>query len=155
MNRLQSDLGNDSIRKLAAQLLDSLKIDFSCHKSETYDENKICEFEPFIHKWSVRVALSMVVIFITSILVSGAVIGEGGLFVPIMILLLEFPTNHAIPSSNSMIFGGSVAGTLFNVGKKHHFYSRLLVNYNVAAIIEPTSWIGTIVGAIFNEILPS
>jgi uncharacterized membrane protein YfcA len=128
---------------------------FFCHESETYDGNKICEFEPFIHKWGVRLALSMVVVFITGILVSGAGIGGGGLFVPIMILLLEFPTNHAIPSSKAMIFGGSVAGTLFNIRKKHHFYSRPLINYNVAAIIEPTSWLGTIVGVIFNEILPS
>jgi uncharacterized membrane protein YfcA len=126
---------------------------FYCGKVEAYDGN-ICKFEPFLHKWSIRLILSMCVIFIAGVLVSGAGIGGGGLFVPILILLMEFPTNRAIPSSKALIFGGSVAVTLFNLRKKHNFYARPLINYNVAAIIEPTAWLGTIVGVIFNEILP-
>jgi uncharacterized membrane protein YfcA len=69
-------------------------------------------------------------------------------------LLLDFPVNYAVPASKALIFGGSLAVTIFNIPKKHPFYNRPLINYNVAAIIEPTSWLDTVVGVIFNEVLP-
>ena len=96
----------------------------------------------------------MICVFIAGIFVSGAGIGGGGLFVPIMMLIVDFPSSYAIPTSKAIIFGGSLAVTLFNLNKRHPYYERPLINYNVAAMIEPISWLGTILGVIINNTIP-
>jgi uncharacterized membrane protein YfcA len=102
----------------------------SSAKRQNNDDN-ICSFEPFTHKWSVGFGFSMLAVFVAGI--------GGRLFVSIMILLFDFPSNHAIPSSKALIFGGSLAVIIFNLPKKHNFYQRPFITYNVAAMIEPTS----------------
>ena len=96
----------------------------------------------------------MICVFIAGIFVSGAGIGGGGLFVPIMMLLVDFPTSYAIPTSKAIIFGGSLAVTLFNLNKRHPYYERPLINYNVASMIEPISWLGTVLGVLINNVIP-
>ena len=96
----------------------------------------------------------MVVVFIAGIFVSGVGIGGGALFVPIMMLINSYPADYCVSSSNPIIFGGSLAVCLFNLRLKHPDYDRPLINYNVAAIIEPLSWLGTIVGVIMNGVCP-
>lgn len=126
---------------------------FFCRESPRLGSN-ICNYEPLTHDWDLRLILGMICVFIAGIFVSGAGIGGGGLFVPIMMLLVKFPTSYAIPTSKAIIFGGSLAVTLFNLNKRHPYYERPLINYNVAAMIEPISWLGTVIGVIFNSIIP-
>lgn len=115
---------------------------------------KLCQFEPLIHKWNIRTIIGMIVVFIAGIFVSGVGIGGGALFVPIMMLINSYPADYCVSSSNPIIFGGSLAVCLFNLRLKHPEYNRPLINYNVAAIIEPLSWLGTIVGVIMNGVCP-
>lgn len=126
---------------------------FYCRYSKKQVAN-ICNYEPLTHKWDTRLALGMLCVFIAGVFVSGAGIGGGGLYVPIMTLLVKFPTSYAIPTSKAIIFGGFLAVTLFNLNKRHPFYDRPLINYNVASMIEPVSWLGTIIGVIINTIIP-
>ncbi|EAX96765.1 hypothetical protein TVAG_288660 [Trichomonas vaginalis G3] len=126
---------------------------FYCRESKRLGSN-ICNYEPLTHKWDTRLIIGIICVFIAGIFVSGAGIGGGGLFVPIMMLLVNFPTSYAIPTSKAIIFGGSLAVTLFNLNKRHPYYERPLINYNVAAMIEPISWLGTVIGVIFNSIIP-
>jgi len=116
--------------------------------------NKLCSYEPLTHKWDTRLIIGMICIFFAGVLVSGAGIGGGGMFVPVMMLIVDFPTSYAIPTSKALIFGGSLAVTLFNLRKVHPYYERPLINYNVAAIIEPISWLGTTLGVIINQVIP-
>lgn len=53
------------------------------------------------------------------ILASGGGIGGGGMLVPIYILVLGFLPKHAIPLSNISVFGGAIANTWINVGRRH------------------------------------
>jgi hypothetical protein len=53
------------------------------------------------------------------ILAAGGGIGGGGMLVPIYILVLGFLPKHAIPLSNVTVFGGAIANTWFNVGRRH------------------------------------
>ena len=114
----------------------------------------ICRHEPLIHPWGWRLIVCMVLIFFVGIMVSGVGIGGGALFVPVMQIVGAFPAEYAISSSNPLIFGGSLAVTIFNFRRKHPDYNRPLINYNVAAIIEPISWLGTIIGVIMNGVFP-
>lgn len=127
---------------------------FYCRYNKKYKEN-VCNYEPLVHKWDKMLIVGMICVFIAGIFVSGAGIGGGGLFVPILMLIVKFPAEYCIPTSKALIFGGSVAVTLFNLRKKHPFYDRPLINYNVACMIEPISWLGTILGVIFNSVIPA
>lgn len=119
------------------------------------EHTTLCNFEPLIHKWNTRTIIGMVLVFISGIFVSGVGIGGAALFVPIMILVNSYPAEYSISSSNPIIIGGSLAVCIFNIRLKHHEYDRPLINYNVAAIIEPISWLGTIVGVIMNGSSPN
>ena len=131
---------------------------YFCRKSSKKGDDgsvvHICRYEPLIHKWEWRLIVCMVVMFFVGVLVSGVGIGGGALFVPAMQLVGGFPAEYAIASSNPVIFGGSLAVTIFNFKRKHPDFDRPLINYNVAAIIEPISWLGTIVGVIMNGVSP-
>jgi uncharacterized membrane protein YfcA len=81
---------------------------------------------------------------IVGILVSGAGIGGAVLFIPIMIPVLDFPPEYATSSANPIIFGGSLAVTV----------NHPIINYNAVAIVEPVSWLGTIIGVIINGVIP-
>lgn len=126
---------------------------FYCKKSSDGETN-ICSYEPLNHKWDLKLTVGMISVFIAGIFVSGAGIGGGGLFVPIMMLIVQFPSSYAIPTSKAIIFGGSLSVTIFNLKKRHPYYDRPLINYNVASMIEPISWLGTIIGVIFNSVFP-
>jgi uncharacterized membrane protein YfcA len=52
------------------------------------------------------------------------------------------------------MFGGTLAVSLANFQLRHHLYDRPLINYNVAAIIEPVSWLGSILGVMINRVIP-
>ena len=126
---------------------------FYCRYSNKQQAN-ICNYEPLTHKWDTRLVLGMICVFFAGIFVSGAGIGGGGLYIPIMMLIVDFPTSYAIPTSKAIIFGGSLAVTLFNINKRHPYYERPLINYNVASMIEPISWLGTVIGVIINSVIP-
>ena len=126
---------------------------FYCRENSQQKMN-LCRYEPLLHKWDARLIGGIITVFFAGIFVSGAGIGGGGLYVPILMLLIDFPSSYSIQSSKALIWGGSVAVTLFNLNKKHPFYDRPLINFNVAAIIEPISWLGTILGVIFNAVIP-
>ena len=126
---------------------------YFCRQSAK-DNVMICRHEPLIHPWNWRLGLCMVLIFFVGVMVSGVGIGGGALFVPVMQIVCGFPAEYAISSSNPLIFGGSLAVTVFNFRRKHPDYDRPLINYNVAGIIEPISWLGTIIGVIMNGVFP-
>lgn len=138
------------------------KTDSQCNKYDPYffckinkkNSKNICNFEPMLHKWKTKLIIGIIIIFIAGIFVSGAGIGGGGLFVPILMLIIRFPAEHCVPTSKSLIFGGSLAATLFNIRKTHPYYDRPLINYNISCLFEPISWLGTIIGVIFNSIFP-
>lgn len=108
-----------------------------------------------MHKWNTRTIIGMILVFISGIFVSGVGIGGAALFVPIMILVNSYSAEYSVSSSNPIIIGGSLAVCIFNIRLKHPDYDRPLINYNVAAIIEPISWLGTIIGVIMNGASPS
>lgn len=85
------------------------------------DDVMICRHEPLTHTWNWRLGVGMAVIFLAGIIVSGVGIGGGGLFVPIMMLIIKFPAEYSISSSNPLIFGGSLAVTIFNLKRRHAF----------------------------------
>jgi uncharacterized membrane protein YfcA len=88
------------------------------------------------------------------IIAAGGGIGGGGILVPIYILVWNFSPKFAVPLSNITVFGGAVANTIINVGKRHPKADRPLIDWNLVLIMEPLAIAGALIGAFINKLLP-
>jgi uncharacterized membrane protein YfcA len=73
-----------------------------------------------------------------------------------LILVAEFTTAEAIPLSNCIILGASIANyfQLFRFRHPNKSVSRPLISYELAILIQPFALVGTIVGVILNGLSP-
>lgn len=82
-------------------------------------------------------------------------IGGGGLFVPILTLVLDFESRTAAALSAFMILGGSFANVLFCVPQKHPTIAhKPLIDYDFALLLQPNILLGVSLGVIFNVTFP-
>ncbi|OHT00026.1 hypothetical protein TRFO_33410 [Tritrichomonas foetus] len=132
----------------------SYEKDFYCRFSNQFNGN-ICVYEPILHQFTTYKIIGACLICLFGIVISLSGIDGGCLYIPVFISIIRIPMNYVSPISSSVIFGGTFSIFLHDVCKHHSFYQRPLINYNVAAIFEPLSWIGVIFGVILNSILPN
>lgn len=100
--------------------------------------------------------LSFTIFFVASAISAGGGVGGGGIFVPILILIAKFSPMEAVPLSNIIVAGASVANFIQNFYKRHPNHpSRPLIDYPVALLIEPQTLGGTVVGVYLHQIFPS
>eukprot|EP01128_Nolandella_sp_AFSM9_P006016 TRINITY_DN3023_c0_g1_i1.p1 TRINITY_DN3023_c0_g1~~TRINITY_DN3023_c0_g1_i1.p1 ORF type:complete len:241 (-),score=60.07 TRINITY_DN3023_c0_g1_i1:76-735(-) len=85
---------------------------------------------------------------------AGGGIGGGGVFIPVLILVGGFSPKHAIPLSNLLIGGASIANYIQMGPKRHPLVDRPLIDYNIALIMQPIALAGTILGVLFNQLFP-
>ncbi|ELR21463.1 uncharacterized protein ACA1_184090 [Acanthamoeba castellanii str. Neff] len=87
---------------------------------------------------------------------SGAVgIGGGGIYVPVLILIVGYTAKEAIPLSKVTVAGVAISSFLVNVLRRHPRAPwRALVDYDVAMVMTPTTLLGTTVGVLVYVILP-
>ncbi|RQM19588.1 hypothetical protein B5M09_001947, partial [Aphanomyces astaci] len=85
--------------------------------------------------------------FLSAALGSGCGVGGGGLLVPLYILVVGLSPKHAIPLSKATIFEF----------KQLHLVrpKRPLIDYALAAMMEPPTLVGSIFGVMFNRLFPS
>ena len=81
-------------------------------------------------------------------------IGGGGILVPILILVFNFPPKYAIPLSNFTIFGASISNVYLNMPKRHPNADRPLVDWDLIVMMEPLTMFGAILGSYIGKILP-
>jgi len=98
---------------------------------------------------------AMCLILIGAMIAAGGGLGGGGVFVPIYILILNYPPKFAAALSQATIFGGSIVNLIMNL-KKHHpiRYHRPLTDFSTLLIFEPMLLVGTILGVLFNVMFP-
>ena len=91
------------------------------------------------------------------ILVSGfsssAGIGGGRLLIAILIFFFNVLPKSATLIVFSCMFGAS-AGNMINQMRRAH-NNKAVINYNHASIVIPLMFIGTLIGIIFNKLLPN
>eukprot|EP01130_Rhizamoeba_saxonica_P010312 TRINITY_DN4220_c0_g1_i3.p1 TRINITY_DN4220_c0_g1~~TRINITY_DN4220_c0_g1_i3.p1 ORF type:complete len:420 (-),score=54.50 TRINITY_DN4220_c0_g1_i3:554-1813(-) len=98
--------------------------------------------------------LLILVLFIGGSIAAGGGIGGGGVFVPVLILVGRFSPKDAVPLSNCLIGGASIANYLQMGRYKHPTANRPLIYYNLAMLMQPLALGGTVIGVILNEIFP-
>lgn len=82
-------------------------------------------------------------------------IGGGGLFVPILTLVLDFESRTAAALSAFMILGGSFASVIFCIPQRHPTIDhKPLIDYDTALLLQPNILLGVSLGVIFNVMFP-
>ena len=89
-------------------------------------------------------------IFILSGLFNATGIGGGSLFVAFLISALNYLTKDAIGISYSILFGGSLAKSIFSIRLKDKITKKHLINYDVTIILIPAMLVGSILGYYLN-----
>ena len=79
----------------------------------------------------------------------------GGIYVSILIFILNFYYYEAVPISKLMTFSGALISFMLNFKLRHPSRGTNSIDYNIAIIILPFMLYGTLIGIIFNKILLS
>jgi len=87
-------------------------------------------------------------------LAMSAGIGGGGLFVPLIMVLLEKDAKQATSMSQCLIAGGAIAGLIYNSNQRHPSKNRPLISLSVVTFLAPLQMGGALVGNILNQMLP-
>src|SRR5690242_2412199 len=65
-------------------------------------------------------------------------IGGGGIFVPVLVLIVGMTTKQAVPISQATIFGGSIANMAYVLRRSHPIRKDMpLVDFSVVAMFTP------------------
>jgi hypothetical protein len=81
-------------------------------------------------------------------------VGGGGLFVPLYAFVLGTGAKGAVPLSTSTIVGGALGKYLISCKERHPIADKPLINYDLAAFMQPMILLGTIFGVLLNILLP-
>jgi len=87
-------------------------------------------------------------------LAMSAGIGGGGLFVPLLILILNKNVAIATSMSQCLIAGAAVAGLLYNLGERHPKRDRPLIDVSLVLFLAPLQMAGALCGNVLNRMLP-
>eukprot|EP01112_Ceratiomyxa_fruticulosa_P018429 TRINITY_DN5880_c0_g1_i1.p1 TRINITY_DN5880_c0_g1~~TRINITY_DN5880_c0_g1_i1.p1 ORF type:complete len:511 (-),score=57.15 TRINITY_DN5880_c0_g1_i1:88-1620(-) len=109
----------------------------------------------FNAKFTLYDGLSFSIFFVAAAISAGGGVGGGGIFVPVLILVARFTTKEAIPLSNTLVAGASVANLIQNFGKKRpRNPTKTLIDFSTALLIEPLTLLGTTIGVFLHQIFP-
>jgi len=115
----------------------------------------ICEHKDLFDSFNVFDGICIFLTYIVGSFVALSGTGGGGIFVILVLTLLEFPSSVAARIGKAVIFGSAIANFLAYVTLKHPIKNVPLINYNIAVIMEPYIIAGTIFGVILNIIFPN
>ncbi|XP_037471476.1 sulfite exporter TauE/SafE family protein 3-like, partial [Triticum dicoccoides] len=101
-----------------------------------------------------RTALGSVIGFFAAALGSIGGLGGGGIFMPMLTLIVGFDTKSATPMSKCMITGAAVSTVYCNLKLKHPTFNMPMIDYDLALLIQPMLMMGVSIGVICNVIFP-
>jgi len=98
----------------------------------------------------------MVLVFLIAALALASGIGGGGIYVPLLNLLLRFRPHVAVGLSQALICGGALGALMVNARERHPLEPRRpLIDYGLAAFLAPAEMAGAQLGILLNQALPS
>lgn len=99
------------------------------------------------------VGIFLAVVFIA--VAAGSGLGGGGVLVPLYITMLDVNAMHAVALSNVTILGSSIMNVIINSRREHPaVHTRRMIDWEVVLVMEPSSILGTVLGAIMNKTFP-
>ncbi|TKY58280.1 integral to membrane [Spatholobus suberectus] len=79
-------------------------------------------------------------------------VGGGGIFVPMLILIIGFDPKSAIAISKCMVTGAAISSVFFCLKQKHPTLDQPVIDYNLMLLIQPALLLGISIGVILSVI---
>ncbi|KAL3825810.1 hypothetical protein ACJIZ3_021839 [Penstemon smallii] len=105
-------------------------------------------------KFSWRVVLATVIGFLGSACGTVGGVGGGGIFVPMLTLLVGFDTKSAAAISKCMIMGASASSVWYNLRVQHPCREVPIIDYDLALLFQPMLMLGITFGVSLSVVFP-
>ncbi|KAG2722926.1 hypothetical protein I3843_02G127200 [Carya illinoinensis] len=79
-------------------------------------------------------------------------VGGGGIFVPMLTLIIGFDQKSSTAISKCMIMGGAAATVFYNLKQRHPTLDLPVIDYDLALLFQPMLVLGISIGVAFNVI---
>ncbi|CAA7042080.1 unnamed protein product [Microthlaspi erraticum] len=105
-------------------------------------------------KFSWKLVLATLIGFLGSACGTVGGVGGGGIFVPMLTLILGFDTKSAAAISKCMIMGASASSVWYNVRVRHPTKEVPILDYDLALLFQPMLLLGITVGVSLSVVFP-
>ncbi|CAI9757601.1 unnamed protein product [Fraxinus pennsylvanica] len=99
-----------------------------------------------------RIVVGSVIGFFGAALGSVGGVGGGGIFVPMLTLIVGFDPKSSTAISKCMITGAAGAAVYYNIKLRHPTLDLPIIDYDLALLFQPMLVLGISVGVMFNVI---
>ncbi|CAL9116979.1 sulfite exporter TauE/SafE family protein 3 [Musa acuminata AAA Group] len=99
-----------------------------------------------------RVVLGSAIAFVGSALGSIGGVGGGGIFVPMLVLIIGFDLKTSAAISKCMIMGAAGSAVYYNLRFRHPTLDLPIMDYDLALLFQPMLMLGISIGVAFNVI---
>ncbi|KAI3454061.1 hypothetical protein Pfo_010724 [Paulownia fortunei] len=103
-------------------------------------------------KFSWQIIFGSIVGFFGAAFGSVGGVGGGGIFVPMLTLIIGFDPKSATAISKCMIMGAAVSTVYFNLKLRHPSLDMPIIDYDLAVLIQPMLMLGISIGVTFNVV---
>ncbi|XP_055812195.1 sulfite exporter TauE/SafE family protein 4 [Solanum dulcamara] len=105
-------------------------------------------------EFSWKIVLATVIGFLGSACGTVGGVGGGGIFVPMLTLLLGFDTKSAAAISKCMIMGASASSVWYNLRVPHPCREVPILDYDLALLFQPMLMLGITLGVSLSVVFP-
>ncbi|KAF9620342.1 hypothetical protein IFM89_011077, partial [Coptis chinensis] len=81
-------------------------------------------------------------------------VGGGGIFVPMLTLIIGFDPKSSTAISKCMIMGAAGSTVYYNLRLRHPTLNLPIIDYDLALLFQPMLMLGISIGVVFNVIFP-
>ncbi|PON76504.1 Transmembrane protein TauE-like [Parasponia andersonii] len=103
-------------------------------------------------KFGWQIVLGSIVGFFGAAFGSVGGVGGGGIFVPMLSLIIGFDAKSATAISKCMIMGAAASTVYYNLKLRHPTLDMPIIDYDLALLIQPMLMLGISIGVAFNVI---
>ncbi|KAI3468248.1 hypothetical protein Pfo_024911 [Paulownia fortunei] len=103
-------------------------------------------------KFNWQIVLGSIIGFFGAAFGSVGGVGGGGIFVPMLTLIIGFDAKSATAISKCMIMGAAVSTVYYNLKLRHPTIDMPIIDYDLALLIQPMLMLGISIGVAFNVI---
>ncbi|XP_057449397.1 sulfite exporter TauE/SafE family protein 3-like [Lotus japonicus] len=97
-----------------------------------------------------RIIVGSIIGFLGAALGSVGGVGGGGIFVPMLALIIGFDPKSSTAISKCMIMGASLSTVYYNLRLRHPTLEMPLIDYDLAMLFQPMLMLGISIGVICN-----
>ncbi|KAL6988306.1 hypothetical protein U1Q18_014056 [Sarracenia purpurea var. burkii] len=105
-------------------------------------------------KFSWKIAVATIIGFLGSAFGTVGGVGGGGIFVPMLTLIVGFDTKSAAALSKCMIMGASASSVWYNLRVPHPCREVPILDYDLALLFQPMLMLGITIGVSLSVVFP-